>query len=143
MSPQFLRSTTLAKRAATSLSARADIRSYASLAQSKAKEQQDAGWLGTCTDGSETKSYVNGRWEKVGKNSLRWYEVKDPVRAVFLPDPMSGLRRSLSTFYSRLSKSSPKSRNLTTNSSRPPSTQPKRPSRLGARRACFIARPSF
>lgn len=82
MRNQFLQLAQRLSKDSPALIARTSIyhaRPYASLAVDKAKEQQAAGWLGTSTDGSETKSYVNGKWEAVGEHSLRWYEVKDPV----------------------------------------------------------------
>lgn len=54
-------------------------RGLANIAQRKASEHQAQNWAGTCTDGGETKHFIDGRWVEVGGEAREWYDVRDPV----------------------------------------------------------------
>jgi hypothetical protein len=49
------------------------------LSAQKAQSHQSQNWLGTCTDGGESKQFIDGQWVEVGDESKRWFDVRDPV----------------------------------------------------------------
>ena len=54
-------------------------RPSSTLSTQKAQAHNEQGWLGTRTDGGESKQFIDGQWVEVGEESSRWFDVRDPV----------------------------------------------------------------